>query len=413
MRVARMPQIRGPEDGRIHAFCRCAVTSESILSWAAAVANDWRWLAVCWHVALAVLVIAVVTTRHLSQRLLGILLALPVASVAAVAWMSRNPFNGLMFTGLAVLLLRAARCLPEIAVARASPGWVVAGTGLVGIGWVYPHFLTADTWTAFAYASPFGLLPCPTLLVVIGITLIYGGLHSRSWSVPLSAVAVGYGVIGVFTLEVLLDVFLLAGAALLGAMVGAEFLMGPVRAADHERIRRLPGDEFIPTAAGTLTHAVTIAGSPDGVWPWLVQMGAGSRAGWYSYDCVDNGGQPSAWRIVPELQCIAVGTVFPALPGITEGFVVLGFEQQRWLILAWPNRDGVPSVTWAFVLEPSRDGTTRLIVRARADERYRFHGLPKWLSDPAVRLVHFVMQRKQLTGIAQRAESSTMMRDAA
>ena len=74
-----------------------------------------------------------------------------------------------------------------------------------------------------------------------------------------------------------------------------------------ERARALPGDERIPQAIDTLTHGVTIRRPPRDVWPWLVQMGAGSRAGWYSYDWLDNGRQPSATRIVPELQHPAVG----------------------------------------------------------------------------------------------------------
>jgi hypothetical protein len=163
-----------------------------------------------------------------------------------------------------------------------------------------------------------------------------------------------------------------------------------------------------------LTHAITIAGSPGAVWPWLVQMGAGTRAGWYSYDFLDNGRQASATRIVPELQHITVGTLFPALPGVTEGFVVLAFEPQRSLILGWPEPDGSPMVTWAFVLEQHTGSTTRLIVRVRAGQGYRFHGLPVWLSNPAIRLVHFVMQRKQLLGVARRVDASTaVLRDAA
>ena len=179
-----------------------------------------------------------------------------------------------------------------------------------------------------------------------------------------------------------------------------------VRANESERTRRLPGDDLIPAATGTLTHAITIAAAPRAVWPWLVQMGAGSRSGWYSYDVLDNGRQPSATRVVTELQHIAVGTVFPALPGVTEGFILLAFEPQRSLILGWPNADGSPMVTWAFVLEPGPGETTRLIVRARGSQDYRFHGLPAWLSKPASRLVHFIMQRKQLLGIAQRVEDA-------
>ena len=382
-------------------------SAEIIHSWATAVANDWRWLAVLWHVALGASLIVFVTGWRPSARLVASALVLPVASVSVVAWLSGNPFNGLTFAVLAVLLSHAVTRLPHAPATRASSRWVLAGAALVVFGWTYPHFLRTDTWTAYAYASPFGLLPCPTLSVVIGITLIFSGLHAAGWSVPLFAAGVLYGVIGVVGLRVSLDIWLLAGAILLGMRVALDVTPGRVRAKDHERTRPLPGDECVPAAVGTLTHAITIDGPPAAVWPWLVQMGAGSRAGWYSYDFLDNGRRPSATRLVPDLQHITVGTVCPALPGVAEGFIVLAFEPQRSLVLGWPNPDGSPMVTWAFVLEPRPGRRTRLIARGRAGPRYRFLGLPVWLSKPVIGLVHFVMQRKQLLEIARRVESSS------
>jgi hypothetical protein len=382
-------------------------TVETILSWATAVANDWRWFATWWHIAFAALGIALVSGFRPTRRLLGFVLALPVISVAVVAWMSRNPFNGVSFSVLGVLLLRAAMHLPQATLTTASRRWLLAGVGLLAFGWTYPHFLITDTWTAYIYASPLGLLPCPTLSVVIGLTLIFRGLHSMAWSIPLFAVGIVYGLIGVFILEVSLDIWLLSGSILLGVMVAADRVGGRVRATTSERSRVFPGDELIPDATGTLTHAISIAASSEVVWPWLVQMGAGTRAGWYSYDCLDNGRHASATHIMPELQHITVGTVFPALPGVTEGFVVLALEPPRCLILGWPSPHGSPLVTWVFVLEQRPGNTTRLIVRVRGGQGYRFHALPEWLSTPAIRLVHFVMQRKQLLGITRRVEGST------
>ena len=175
-----------------------------------------------------------------------------------------------------------------------------------------------------------------------------------------------------------------------------------VRATPLERTRALPGDEAIRGPSASLTHAVTIRRPPAAVWPWLAQMGAGSRAGWYSYDFIDNGRRPSASRIVPKLQAIRIGTLFPARPGETKGFLVVAFRPERFLILGWPSRYGTWLVTWAFVLEPAAPGLTRLIVRNRAARGYGFHRLPMW----AIGLGHFVMQRKQLLGIARRAEGS-------
>jgi len=138
-----------------------------------------------------------------------------------------------------------------------------------------------------------------------------------------------------------------------------------VRATNEEKTRALPGDERIPQAIDTLTHGVTIRRAPRDVWPWLVQMGAGTRAGWYSYDSLDNGRQPSATRIVPELQHPAVGTIFPALPAETKGFNLLALEPERVLILGWLASDGTTEVTWTFVLDEVAPGVTRLLVRAR------------------------------------------------
>jgi hypothetical protein len=183
-----------------------------------------------------------------------------------------------------------------------------------------------------------------------------------------------------------------------------------VRANCGERWRSLPGDAFIPAAQGMLTHAITMRCPRRAVWPWLVQMGAG-RAGWYSYDRIDNGDRHSVERIVPELQQIRVGDVFPGKPGVTDGFVVLEYEPERFLILGWPSPAGPPVVTWAFVLEERGLDCTRLLVRVRAGDGYRpLSGLPAWTVKSLVPLGHWIMQRKQLLGIARRAEARSYRR---
>jgi hypothetical protein len=85
-------------------------------------------------------------------------------------------------------------------------------------------------------------------------------------------------------------------------------------ATDAEVRRAMPGDDRIPDAAST-TRAITIAAPAEQVWPWLVQLGYG-RGGWYSYDWIDNDGQPSADRILPELQQLQVGDQILMLPEV-------------------------------------------------------------------------------------------------
>jgi hypothetical protein len=177
-----------------------------------------------------------------------------------------------------------------------------------------------------------------------------------------------------------------------------------VRATDHESARSLAGDDLIFEPIGSVNHAVTICRPPDAVWPWLVQMGSG-RAGWYAYDFIDNRGHRSADRILPEFQNISVGSVFPALPGVTDVFTVVRCEPERSLVLSWQMPDGRYQTTWAFVLEPLQPNSTRLIVRGRVAPNYRPYGLPQWVALLLARPAHFIMERRQLLGIARRAES--------
>ncbi len=198
-----------------------------------------------------------------------------------------------------------------------------------------------------------------------------------------------------------------------------------VRATAQERQRALPGDTLLPDAATVVMHAVTIAAPVDRVWPWLVQMGAG-RAGWYSYDWVDNGRRPSAVTILPELQHLTAGNVMPSLPGAKDSFVVAVVEAERDLVLTVPAASGGLLVSWEFFLEPLTRWTTRLLVRGRLSSNWPsggpeptsfsprliervyalLAGAPRWLVAPAAKFGHGVMQARQLRGIKQRAEAS-------
>ena len=70
---------------------------------------------------------------------------------------------------------------------------------------------------------------------------------------------------------------------------------------DEEIARAMPGDELLTDPSFNATRAVTINATPEEIWPWLVQIGY-RRAGFYSYDRLDNDGVPSADRILPEYQ---------------------------------------------------------------------------------------------------------------
>lgn len=191
-----------------------------------------------------------------------------------------------------------------------------------------------------------------------------------------------------------------------------------------EKRQRLPGDRIISDPIFDSTHAITIDATPDKVWPWIAQMGAG-RAGWYSWDFIDNGGTPSASRRVPELQSLRPGDVMPAAPGAVDAFVVEAVEPMRDLILTAPDGRGGHSVVWEHTLIPAEGGRTRLLARARASSRWidlarapapaghhpllieQVYGalarLPRPLLIAFARLGHRVMEARHLRGIARRS----------
>jgi hypothetical protein len=68
-------------------------------------------------------------------------------------------------------------------------------------------------------------------------------------------------------------------------------------------------------------------------------------------------------RSCPDLQHPAVGSIFPALPGRTDGFRLLALEWERTLTLGWLPLAGSVDVTRTFALEevtPGVDATRRL-----------------------------------------------------
>jgi uncharacterized protein YndB with AHSA1/START domain len=164
-----------------------------------------------------------------------------------------------------------------------------------------------------------------------------------------------------------------------------------------EATRPMAGDDICQRPQLNATRAVTIAARPGEVWPWLVQWGW-DRAGFYSYDLLDNLGRPSAEEILPQFQQLAVGDWVPMSGKTTPytAFRVTRLEPSTMML--WEKGGG----TWLWLLEPAGTGHTRLITRMRG--RYRW-------TRPAIVTELILMEigdpfmmRKCLLGIKQRAE---------
>ncbi|WP_242916468.1 hypothetical protein [Pontibacter liquoris] len=195
--------------------------------------------------------------------------------------------------------------------------------------------------------------------------------------------------------KVSLAVAVLAGYVAVLAICRRQYLQWG--ATDAEQTQPLPGDALMDHAAAH--HAITIQAPVEAVWPWLVQIGQ-DRAGFYSYSFLENlvaaAGIHNANRIVPEWQHLQAGDTVrlgsKKVYGDKTLVPVAALEVNHYLVLqGWG----------AFVLQPLDAHTTRFIVRSHAPKEGLTRRIVRFLLfDP----IHFVMERRMLLGIKERAE---------
>jgi hypothetical protein len=191
-------------------------TPTEILAGLAAIANQAVGVAITWHLVLGAVLVALGFGWRPSQRVAAALIATPLASVAVLAFAFASPFNGVMFAAATVAVLTFGLVGDPRPVARGAAWTWWAGVAMIAYGWVYPHFLDGPA-TAYLYAAPVGLVPCPTLAVAIGFALLGGGLGTRAWRLVLAVLGLFYGLFGALRLGVTLDVGLVGGAIALAA----------------------------------------------------------------------------------------------------------------------------------------------------------------------------------------------------
>jgi len=211
----------------------------------------------------------------------------------------------------------------------------------------------------------------------------------------------------------------IGGALVIGGTVVASPLLAPWYrkwgATEEEAQRSLPGDELAPHPRSVITCALTIRAPVEQVWPWLVQLGC-RRAGWYSYDLLDNGGVPSADHVLAEHQHLAVGDQVLLTPKGPLAMPVVALDPEKTLVLGGTldthtgqgvnPGDPLPEAYYtginAFVLEGAGE-TTRLLFRQRLGWSR------SWTNALMYRVflepISFVMAHRMLLGIEQRAET--------
>ena len=164
-------------------------------------------------------------------------------------------------------------------------------------------------------------------------------------------------------------------------------------ATPDEVARPMVGDGLVKNPTFNATRAVTINAPAERIWPWIVQIGY-KKAGFYSWDILDNDGIPSAGRIIPEFQKLKIGDLIP-LSEHTDAAVV-SMEPNEHLLLVFQSEG---TVTWAWALFKIDANRTRLV------NRLRWHASSA-VSQFVLDAFEIIMMRKHLLGIKRRAEAS-------
>jgi hypothetical protein len=172
-------------------------------------------------------------------------------------------------------------------------------------------------------------------------------------------------------------------------------------ATSSDLARVMTGDSLLPDWTYSGTTAVTVNAAPEHIWPWLAQLGY-QRGGLYSYDWLDRLfgylDRPSATRILPEFQHLAVGDKIPL--GRGPSWPVAALEPNRALVLDMRNMRGLDWV-WQFGLYPVDESRTQLVSRSRVRAQAMWSRLLTHMIEPA----GFLMTRRMLIGLKERAEA--------
>jgi len=204
---------------------------------------------------------------------------------------------------------------------------------------------------------------------------------------------------------------LVGGAA---AAVATHEVLRDWGATELERAQFFPGDELVPDPADMSTLAIDIDAPTAEVWRWLVQMGQ-DRAGMYSYSWLESllGLHiHNADQVHPDWQSLDVGDRVRLVPrgwmGLPDGLAlpVAQLDPGHAIVLRMQPPEVPWDAVWSFhVLAVGH--RSRLVSRSRG---VRASGAARAMNT-VLNPVTWLMTRRMLVGIKQRAERADRVRE--
>jgi hypothetical protein len=188
-------------------------------------------------------------------------------------------------------------------------------------------------------------------------------------------------------------------------------------ATEEERRATLPGDAFILHAPRE-TRAISIGAPADRAFAWVSQLGQ-DRAGFYSYELLEDLAgceMPNLQELAPTLQRWAPGDklwMYPPDKLGGMGYATLR-EYQPDRALVFETRtpldgpEAPPSGTWSFIVKPTGQQSSRLLVRGIGTPPPNLLGVA--FNRAVFEPMHFAMERRMMEGIRAFAEGKPIPR---
>jgi len=188
-------------------------TSAEILSGLQQIVDEHSLISIFWHIVFYLYLLFVFLRPKVKRQEMSLIVSVPLLSVSFLAWNTGNPFNGAVFALLFLLALYFGFKNLREQIQVSGILYRIAGAVMILFGLIYPHF--AGLNLSLLIQSPLGLIPCPTLSLLVGFALFFRGFGSKPQVILFAVAGMFYGLFGVFRLGVMVDTVLIVGSFML------------------------------------------------------------------------------------------------------------------------------------------------------------------------------------------------------
>lgn len=180
---------------------------ESVLNYLAMVSNQNIYLNLVMHVItfLSIPSIFLLKNIRVQKAVFNGLVVILTLTVTVNALINGNPFHLVTFAILLIIaLIELVMGRNQVVISASSNVTTFVAFIFLFIGVWYPEFVHTSS-LAMLFVSPMGIVPCPTLIVILSLFTLNSSGISKLQYIATIIIGAAYAVIGVFILKVYLD----------------------------------------------------------------------------------------------------------------------------------------------------------------------------------------------------------------